>query len=150
MLTAPVGFVRGTSAGNEQQVLWGIFESELLRVGERVEGGGAEGRGLKIDGNVMVVTTSARGQAASQHAVFLLGNPARPGTYPPGSAVSVAARKAEEGWKSLLAGKTVGDVVGDLSVAERAGVNIVVGPGTGEELKKGAAGVSSVIDFGGW
>ncbi len=152
VLKAPVGFVVGKQAGSEQQVLWGIFASELMRVGERVEVEGAEGRGLKIDGNVMAVTTSARGQAAIQHALFLLGNAARPGTYPPGSAVSVAARKGEEGWKKLLAGTTVAAVVGDLSGAERAGVSVVVGPGTVEELKKGSpseGGISSVIDFSG-
>ena len=118
VLKVPVGFLAGKSAGNEQQVLWGIFTSELLRVGERVEG---EGRDLKIDGNAMAVTTSTRGHAAIGHALFVLANPARPGNFPPGSAVSVAAKKAEEGLKGVLGKRMVGEMVGDLSGEALAG-----------------------------
>ncbi|MGN6369766.1 MAG: hypothetical protein ACTHN5_16020 [Phycisphaerae bacterium] len=143
VLKLPTGFAAGSGGGKEQQVLWGVFASALMRVGEVVEGGG---RALKIDGNVMGVTTSVRGQAAVQRALFLLGNPARPGTFPPGSAVSVAQRKGEEGWKRVLGGMTGAGVATDLSAPALAGLSVVVGPvGKGEEMGSVVDGSGVVI-----
>ncbi|HUO10269.1 MAG TPA: hypothetical protein VM008_18325 [Phycisphaerae bacterium] len=136
---------------DDQAFLREFLLAQLRCIGERTDG---PNRDLTVKDNVLAATTSPRGHTAIRRALDLLANPVHPGQYPPGTAISVAARNADQSLKKLLADPATSSLTTlatnpSTPTVAQANLNILLLPGTDDELHKPTPALASWINSAG-
>ena len=136
----------------DDKFLQAYLRAELLRIGEPIQD---YGKALATENGVLAVTASPRGFADVRHALDILSRPTRPGQFPPGAALSVAARKATDALNAFIKQQTTADPLVQLvqSLSSKsspdADLNLLLLAGTAEELQKPRPSLGSYINNAG-